>query len=97
MKIPRTLLVASLLTLGFAAGAQPRRNVQKCVGGVLVPPGTANGGAVGTDLIVDVPCTVKKGTYKYGDVNVIAPDGKLDFQDEVIEVREAETGRRRDR
>jgi hypothetical protein len=49
----------------------------KCPGGNL---NSGNGG----DIVIDTPCTVKTGTYHWGDVNIIQ-GGSLTFTDSVID------------
>ena len=78
---PTRAAVVVAAALLFPAGpgqAQVGRNLQKCLGGVLKEPGSAGGGENGDELVVDVACKVGAGTYRFGNVNVIA-GGTLEF------------------
>jgi G8 domain len=70
------LIAALVLPTGSARAQRP----DTCLGGTLAPSTPA-----GSDLVVKVDCTVGAGTYKFGNVNILAggtlrfTDAKIDF------------------
>ena len=76
------IVVAVLLVIAalpFPTSSAQAQRPDSCLGGTLTPPTPA-----GSDLVVKVDCTVGAGTYKFGNVNILA-GGILRFADATID------------
>ena len=72
------LLIAAALAFPTSSAEAQKRGVESCQNGTV--PLTQDG----SDLIVNVDCQVGAGTYKFGNVNIIA-GGALRFADATID------------
>jgi G8 domain len=71
-------LIAAVLAFPTSSAEAQKRGVESCLGGAVPPTQD------GSDLIVNVDCNVGAGTYKFGNVNIIA-GGALRFADATID------------
>ncbi len=82
-KLNKTAVVVAMLlmiaALAFPTSSAQAQRPDTCLGGTLTPPNPS-----GSDLVVKVDCTVGAGTYKFGNVNILA-GGILRFADATID------------
>src|SRR4030095_3143308 len=72
------LLIVAVLAFPTSSVEAQKRGVESCQDGTVPPTQD------GSDLIVNVDCKVGAGTYKFGNVNIIA-GGTLSFADATID------------